>query len=119
MSKRLYLAAGFALTLLAVSPSIGRAQAGQGITVEWQNALLSDVIRAFAALSGRTIVVAPDVGDPEVTASFNNADWQLALDIILMTRGLVARVDAAGVIRIEKESSTPAKPQNGRPRTSR
>ena len=57
MSKRLCLAAAFALTLLALSPSIGSAQAGRGITVEWQNAPLSHVVRAFATLSGRTIVV--------------------------------------------------------------
>ena len=110
MSKRLCLAAAFALTLLALSPSIGSARAGRGITVEWQNAPLSHVVRAFATLSGRTIVVAPDVGDPEVTASVQAADWQRALDVVLATRGLVARVDASGIIRIEKQTSPPAKP---------
>ncbi|MFN2566405.1 MAG: hypothetical protein ABR499_15525 [Gemmatimonadaceae bacterium] len=104
MRRRLYLAAGFALTLLALSPSIGRAQERARITVEWQNAPLSHVIRAFAAFSGRTIVLAPDVGDPDVTASFQDVDWQRALGIILATRALDARVDASGVIRIEKRA---------------
>jgi ferric-dicitrate binding protein FerR (iron transport regulator) len=109
MSKRLFLGAGFALTLLALSPSIGRAQAGGRITVEWQNAPLSDVVRGFATFSGRTIVLAPDAGDPEVTAAYQNIDWQLALDLILERLGLVARVDSSGVIRIEKRNAAPAK----------
>jgi type IV pilus assembly protein PilQ len=110
MSKRLHLAAAFALTLLAVSPSIARAQAGGRVTLEWQNAPLSHVVRAFAAFSGRTIVVAPDVGDPELTASVLDVDWQRALDVILATRALVARVDGSGVIHIEKQRSAPPKP---------
>ena len=111
MSRRLYLTAGVALTLLAVSPSISRAQAGGLGTFKWQNAPLSDVVRAFADFSGRTIVVAPDVGDPDVTAFVENVEWQRALDIVLWTRGLVARVDASGVIRIEKQTPAPARPR--------
>jgi ferric-dicitrate binding protein FerR (iron transport regulator) len=109
MSKRLFLGAGFALTLLALSPSIGRAQVGGRITVEWQNAPLSDVVRGFATFSGRTIVLARDAGDPEVTAAYQNIDWQLALDLILERLALVARVDSSGVIRIEKRNAAPAK----------
>ena len=102
MFKRLYLAAGFAGTLLALSPSIARAQEAARVTFEWQDAPLSHVVRAFARFSGRTIVVAPDVGDPLVTASFQNVEWRAALEIILAAQALVARVDPSGNIRIER-----------------
>jgi ferric-dicitrate binding protein FerR (iron transport regulator) len=110
MFKRLYLAAGFAVTLLALSPSVTHAQEARRGTFEWQNAPLSHVVRAFAAFSGRTIIVAPDVGDPEVTASFQDVDWRSALELILAAHALAARVDASGNIRIERQPSVPAKP---------
>jgi type IV pilus assembly protein PilQ len=105
MFARFCINAG-AVVALALSPSTGRAQttpAGEKITLEWQNARLSDVVRAFAKFSGRTIAVAPDVGDPEITAYVQDVEWQRALDLILATRALVARTDASGVIRIEKQ----------------
>ena len=101
MFARLCLTAGVAVAL-ALSPSVASAQAGQRVTMEWQSAPLNDVVRAFARFSGRTITVAPDVGNPEITASIQDADWHYALDTILATRGLFARVDASGVIRIQK-----------------
>jgi type II secretory pathway component HofQ len=104
MSKRLYLAAGFTFSLLAFSPPASHAQIAQRITVEWQNAPLSHVVRALSAFSGQTIVVAPDVGDPELTVSVQNVDWRRALDLALASRALVARADAAGVIHIEKRA---------------
>jgi ferric-dicitrate binding protein FerR (iron transport regulator) len=110
MSKRLCLAAAFALTQLALVPSIGLAQAPQRITVEWQNARLSHVIDAFARFSGRTIVLAPDVGEQQVTAAFANGDWQLVLDAILEQHTLVARREASGVIRVEKRARGPVRP---------
>ena len=93
---------GFAVTLLAFSPSIVRAQAPRLITVEYQNAPLSQVIRGFAAFSGRAIVVSPDAGDPEVTASIENVDWRVGLDRILESQALVARPDTSGVVRVER-----------------
>jgi type II secretory pathway component HofQ len=102
MIERPRLTYGFAITLLAFSPSIVRAQVPRLITVEYQNAPLSQVIRGFAAFSGRAIVVAPDAGDPEVTASMKNVDWQVGLDRILESQALVARPDTSGVVRIER-----------------
>jgi type II secretory pathway component HofQ len=109
MSKRLCLAAVIALSQLAVSPSIGRAQAARRITVEWQSVPLSQVMEAFAKFSGRTIVIAPDVDGREVTTAFQNVDWQLVLDAILEKQGLVARADSSNVIHIEKRASVAAK----------
>jgi type II secretory pathway component HofQ len=108
MFKRLYLAVGFTVTLLALSPSVGGAQETRRVRFEWENAPLSQVVRAFAAFSGRTIVLAPDVGDPTVTASVQHIEWRAALELILAAHGLVARVDASGNIRIEKHGSRAA-----------
>jgi type II secretory pathway component HofQ len=102
MSVRLGLVAVLAFSSLALAPSIGQAQTQRVVTVEWQNAPLSRVVEAFATFSGQTVAVAPNVGDPEVTATLRNVDWRFALDTILARQGLIARVDASGVLRIEK-----------------
>jgi type II secretory pathway component HofQ len=102
MRNRLFLIAGLALGLFAVSPSVSLAQK---VTMEWENAPLSDVVRAFAKFSGRTIVVAPDAGDRAVTASFQDVDWERAFDLMLSGLGLTRRVDAAGVIHVERRPS--------------
>jgi ferric-dicitrate binding protein FerR (iron transport regulator) len=109
MFKRLCLAAVVAFLLLGISPSIGQSQAAPRITVEWQSAPLSHVIDAFARFSGFTIVMAPDVDGQDVTAAFQNIDWQLALDAILEKQGLVARKDSSNAIHIEKRASVAAK----------
>ncbi len=88
------------------APQQGQAQ--PRITVTFQDAPLSQVIENFAAFAGRNIVLAPDVGDPHVTADIRNVEWQLGLDQILAPLGLVARVDASGVIRVERRSPAPA-----------
>ena len=80
------------------------------ITVEFENAPLSQVIRAFTAFSGSTVVVAPDAGDPVVTATMTNTDWRLALDRILEAHALVARLDSTGIIRIERRAPPPIRP---------
>ena len=102
MAKRLWLTAGLVVTLSTFSASTAQSQR---VTMEWQNAPLTQVVRAFAAFSGRTIVVAPDAGNPEVTASLADVEWQRGLDVVLTAYGLVARVDATGVIRIERQAA--------------
>ena len=114
MTKRLRLTAGFALTSLTLASSIGLAQAPRPVTVEFQNAPLSQVMRAFGTYSGSIIVLAPDVGDPEMTATIENVDWRLALDRIVDTRALVARTGASGVIRIERRRPVTVSFQNAR-----
>ena len=102
MLKRLWLTAGFVGALSTLSASAAR---GQKVTMEWQNAPLTDVVRAFGTFAQRSIVVAPEVGNPEVTASITDVDWQRALDLVLMPHGLVARVDDKGVIYIERKAT--------------
>ena len=68
------------------------------------------MVRAFTTFSGSTVVVAPDVGDPDVTATITNADWRLGLDRILEAHALVARVDSTGAIRIERRAPAAVRP---------
>jgi type II secretory pathway component GspD/PulD (secretin) len=114
MPKRLSYAARIALVLVLGWPAVGLGQALE-ITVEFENAPLSDVAQAFARYSGRPVIVDPRVGDPGVTVSIHNVDWRRALDLIARDLGLVTRVDAAGNIRIEKPGSVPTQRQAGSP----
>src|ERR1044072_1872313 len=90
MPRRPYSPLSLALALLVAPPSLLSGQTQQRITVEYQNDPLSEVVRGFAAFSGRTIGVAPDVGDPLVTAVVLDVDWLAGLDQILETQSLVA-----------------------------
>jgi type II secretory pathway component HofQ len=93
-------------TLVARSDSAGiiRVEKERRIVVEYENAPLSQVIHGFSAFSGRKIVLASDAGDPAVTASIRNVDWQRGLDEILEGQALVAQTDAAGVLRISRRN---------------
>jgi ferric-dicitrate binding protein FerR (iron transport regulator) len=95
--------------LLASQALIARPTTGGGLriererpmSVEYQDAQLADVVRAIAAFSEHTIVITPGVGNPQVSASLTNVDWQRGLDQILTPAGLMAQADAAGVLRIQ------------------
>src|SRR5512141_2672733 len=71
------------------------------ITVTYQDADIRDVIAAFAAFSGRTIVVGKDVAGT-VTAEIKNQPWDVALRAILQGQGLAAAEDAiSGIITVD------------------
>ena len=99
--------------LLASQALVARPDAGGGLrieherrmTVEYEGARLTDVVHAISAFSEHTIVVMPGVGNPPVSASVTNVDWQRGLDQILTPAGLVAQADAAGVLRIQLRTS--------------
>jgi pimeloyl-ACP methyl ester carboxylesterase len=104
MIKRPSVIAVLALAHLTVSPSSGQAQLTQRMTVEWQNARLSQVVDAMARFSRRRIVLPADVGLEEVTVAFQNTDWRVVLDSILQQHALVARTDSSDVIHVEKRA---------------
>jgi non-heme chloroperoxidase len=108
MVKRLFVVAVVAVAQLTFCCSIGYAQLTQRMTVEWQNAPLSQVVDAMARFSRRRIVLPADVGQQEVTVAFENTDWRVVLDSILQQQALVARTDSSDVIRVEKRAM-PAK----------
>ena len=92
------------LGLTALIPSAALAQTNRSearrISVSWTEAPIEDVLQAFAAFSGASIVAGSGV-DGFVTAEINDQPWDVALDAILSTRGLVATEDGHGIIRVE------------------
>jgi type II secretory pathway component HofQ len=72
------------------------------LTVDYHAAPLSSVLQAIAGFSGRTIAPPAVVGDPWVTVSIRDTDWQRALDQIAKSVGLVARADRDGVFHLEQ-----------------
>jgi type II secretory pathway component HofQ len=114
MTERLQNPLRIALTLLTFAPALILAQSPSQVTVDYQNAPLSTVVRNFAAFSGRTIAVAPGVGDALVTTSIQGVDWEHGLDHILAAESLIARPDSGGGLRIEKERRISVEYQNAR-----
>lgn len=70
------------------------------ITVSYQEADIRDVIAAFAAFSGRTIIVGRDVAGA-VTADVKDKPWDEALSAILSSQGLAASEEANGIIIVD------------------
>lgn len=99
--------------LLAGQALVARPDTGGGLrieherpmSVEYQDAPLTDVVRAISAFSEHAIVVTPGVGNPQLSASLTNVDWQRGLEQILTPAGLMAQADAEGVLRIQLRTS--------------
>jgi type IV pilus assembly protein PilQ len=95
---------------VARTPSAGRtARSALGaapvsqqprITVTYQDADVRDVIAAFAAFSGRTIVVGKGITGT-ITAEVRDQPWDVALRAILQSQGLAAVEDANGIIAVD------------------
>lgn len=72
---------------------------GQPITFSFQEADVNTVARAFAEVSGRSIVVG-EVGDVRITADIRNEPWDEALVAIMRSNGLDVRM-MNGIVRID------------------
>src|SRR5688500_531392 len=70
------------------------------ITVTYQDADIRDVVAAFAAFSGRTIVVGREIKGT-VAAEVRDQPWDVALRAILQSQGLAAVEDANGIIAVD------------------
>src|SRR3954467_4507754 len=70
------------------------------ITIAWENADIHDVLAAFAAFSGRTILPSREVYGP-VTAEISNQPWDVAMRAILNANGFDAVRDANGIIHVD------------------
>jgi type IV pilus assembly protein PilQ len=77
----------------------GRSQ-DRPISGSWVDVPIRDVLRAFAAYSGVSIVAGSGVSGT-VTADIDDKPWDVALETILSVNGLVASEDAYGIIRVE------------------
>lgn len=74
------------------------------ITVTYEDADIRDVLAAFAAFSGRTIVTGKDV-DGKITAEIRDQPWDVALEALLNAQGLARTVDANGIITVDSYSN--------------
>lgn len=78
------------------------------ITVTYQDSDIRDVLAAFAAFSGRTIVVGKDVAGT-VTAEVRDQPWDVALQSILASQQLAASEDQYGIITVDSYKNIQAK----------
>jgi type IV pilus secretin PilQ/predicted competence protein len=70
------------------------------ISVTWTQTPINDVLLAFAAFSGTSIVPGSNVTG-FVTADINDQPWDVALETILSGQGLVATENEYGIIRVD------------------
>lgn len=90
----------------AVSAPVPAAVAPQEvrrISVTWTEAPINDVLLAFAAFSGKSIVPGANV-EGFVTADINDQPWDVALSTILAGQGLAGEEDVNGIIRVDNIS---------------
>lgn len=80
----------------------GHEKRGSGVSMDYQNTEVADVLRALAKESGRNIVPGEDVKG-RMTVTFNNVTWERALDTILEVRGL-SKVEKNGVIFVNAKA---------------
>jgi type IV pilus assembly protein PilQ len=78
------------------------------IGMTYQDADIRDVLAAFAAFSGRTIVVGKDV-QGTVTAEIRDQPWDVALQSILSSQQLAATEDQYGIITVDSYKNIQAK----------
>lgn len=87
----------------AAVAAITPVQEARRISVTWTDAPINDVLLAFAAFSGKSIVPGSNV-DGFVTADINDQPWDVALGTILQGQGLAASEDVSGIIRVDNIS---------------
>ncbi len=90
-----------AATPAAESAAPVKAYQGKPISLDLQDADLTNVLRLLADVSGVNMVVEPDVSG-KVTLKVENIPWDQVLDMVLMMNRL-GREEVGGVIRIAKE----------------
>ena len=73
------------------------------ITVTYQQADIRDVLAAFAAFSGRTIIPSSAIPPVRVDAEIKDQPWDVALQAILASQGLAASEDANGILIVDTQ----------------
>ena len=91
--------------LVALHVAAPRCAAGQQaetrrVSVTWEAVPLRDVLLAFASFSGVSIVAGSGV-EGLVTANINDQPWDVALQAILSSLGLIAVEEESGIIRVQ------------------
>ena len=80
------------------------------MTIAWENAPISDVIAAFAAFSGRTIIQSRNVAG-NISAEIINQPWDVAFKAILNANGFDAIEDPSGIIIVTDIATAAARPR--------
>ena len=78
------------------------------INVAYDSAKIADVMDAFAAYSGKSIILGKGVTG-NVTARISNQPWDLAFQAILEAQGLSAVEDPPGVIHVDARETLAAR----------
>ena len=95
--------APFDATTLVPAAPVAQVQEARRISVTWTQAPINDVLLAFAAFSGMSIVPGSNVTG-FVTADINDQPWDVALRTILQGQGLAAEETQDGIIRVDNIS---------------
>ena len=81
------------------------------ITVTYQQADIRDVLAAFAAFSGRTIIPSSSIPIIKVDAEIRDQPWDVALQAILSSQGLAATEDANGILIVDTQDRIASRAQ--------
>ncbi|HEY2026078.1 MAG TPA: AMIN domain-containing protein [Gemmatimonadaceae bacterium] len=79
------------------------------ITVTYQGSDIRDVLAAFAAFSGRTIIPSSSVPSAKIDAEIRDQPWDVALQAILAAQGLAATEDPNGIIIVDTQERIAAR----------
>ena len=82
------------------------------ISVTYQGSDIRDVLAAFSAFSGRTIIPSSNVGSVRVDAEIRDQPWDVALQAILSSQGLAATEDANGIIIVDTQERIASRAQS-------
>jgi type IV pilus assembly protein PilQ len=81
------------------------------ITVTYQQADIRDVLAAFAAFSGRTIIPSSAIPAVRIDAEIKDQPWDVALQAILASQGLAATEDKNGILIVDTQQNIAARAQ--------
>ena len=82
------------------------------ISVTYQGSDIRDVLAAFSAFSGRTIIPSASIGQLKVDAEIRDQPWDVALQAILASQGLAATEDANGIIIVDTQERIASRAQS-------
>jgi type IV pilus assembly protein PilQ len=81
------------------------------ITVTYQQADIRDVLAAFAAFSGRTIIPSSAIPPVRVDAEIKDQPWDVALQAILASQNLAATEDRNGILIVDTQERIASRAQ--------
>ncbi len=93
------------------APQVAQRVTQPRITVTYQGSDIRDVLAAFAAFSGRTIIPSSSVGPLKVDAEIKDQPWDVALQAILASQGLAATEDSNGIIIVDTQERIASRAQ--------